>query len=145
MDLSLIVRCEQGPSLVKAVALVPAACGEDGLRAEPPAHPAEFEALRDEGLAGSFHEAGADRESSCLQAGVVHPMSVLAEVDRTAPDVLGTRVLLTQVIQRANDAAHASGLVAENLAQLLVAVACLGRPVAVGCRHGSVQVLAGVE
>ena len=50
------------PGFVEASALVPVAGGEDGLRAEPPAHPAELDALRDQRLAGGLDETGADHE-----------------------------------------------------------------------------------
>lgn len=57
-------RGDESPRLIEALALVPAARREDGLRAHhAPAHPALFQPLRDQRLARRLDDTGADHEA----------------------------------------------------------------------------------
>src|SRR6202050_620757 len=111
---------DQGPRFVEPFALVPATRGEDRLRsAGAPAHAALFEPLRDERLACRLHDARADHEAARLQLGVAHAPAVLSEVAQRLTDRVAARVLVGQMLDRADDL----------LAALRVGARCLAKAV----------------
>lgn len=95
-------RGDQGPGLVEALALVPAARGQDRLgAARAPAHAALFESLGDERFTRGLDDAGADHEPAGLEVRVAHAFAVLAEVGERLADRVATRMLIRQMLERA--------------------------------------------
>ncbi|MCX5748091.1 MAG: hypothetical protein NT062_37000, partial [Proteobacteria bacterium] len=145
MHLDLILGGKQRPGLVEALALIPPARCEDRLRAMPPAHPAEFEALRDKRLARSLDEARADHQAVRATLRVAHPVAILAKVRSASPDLVAARKLFAQVIERANDLADPTDLITQDGVELLAAMARPQRAITVGGGERAVEMLGGVE
>src|SRR6185295_18619007 len=117
-DLRMERRSHQRPGLVEALALIPAARGEDGLRTGlAPAHAAVLEPLGHERLAGSLDHAGADHEALLFEGRVVHPSTVAPEVAQGLANLGPARVLGGQVLQRADDLVDAPLLIPERFVQ----------------------------
>src|SRR5258706_952877 len=142
----LVGGSDESPSLVEAVALIPAAQGEDGLGAvRAPAHAAELEALGDQGFAGGFDDAAADHEALSLPFGVAHALLVFAEVGQNLGNALEVGVFSTEINERLDNGFGAVVLGQQALAQELELVPRRERPVAVNRGDGGSQVLGRVE